>query len=463
MNIKRFTGLLVLAALISCNSRPAGDKVASISISQNGRYLQDDKGEPFFWLADTGWLLFTRLDREEAVKYLDIRKQQGFNVIQAVAIHSTDNSVNVYGDSAISHHRIDFPVTTAGSSFASADQYDYWDHVDFIVREAEKRGIYIAMVPVWGSNVRAGRVNSVQAATYTRWLAGRYGAHSNIIWINGGDVRGSDSTEVWNTIGAILAEASPGHLVTFHPFGRTQSSMWFQDSPWLDFNMFQSGHRRYDQDTTGLAYGEDNWRYMEADYAQKPVKPSLDGEPSYESIPQGLHDSAQPRWTDADVRRYAYWSVFAGACGHSYGHNAVMQFNKPGNPSPAYGVREYWDEALVAAGASQMQLLKKLLLSRSYFDRIPAQDMLALPDGKRYDHIAVTKGNDYLFAYTCNGRNIEINSVKLGWERFRASWFDPRSAHLTAIGTFNATGVNSFDPPGEPATGNDWVLVLDRL
>jgi hypothetical protein len=26
------------------------------------------------------------------------------------------------------------------------------------------------------------------------------------------------------------------------------------------------------------------------------------------------------------VRRYAYWSVFAGSCGHTYGHNAIMQF-----------------------------------------------------------------------------------------------------------------------------------------
>ena len=41
------------------------------------------------------------------------------------------------------------------------------------------------------------------------------------------------------------------------------------------------------------------------------LKPVLDAEPSYEGIPQGLHDPAQPRWRDCDVRRYGYWSVFA--------------------------------------------------------------------------------------------------------------------------------------------------------
>ena len=36
-----------------------------LSISGNGRYfMQGDK--PFFWLADTGWLIFGNLTEEEA-------------------------------------------------------------------------------------------------------------------------------------------------------------------------------------------------------------------------------------------------------------------------------------------------------------------------------------------------------------------------------------------------------------
>ncbi len=31
----------------------------------------------------------------------------------------------------------------------------------------------------------------------------------------------------------------------------------------------------------------------------------------------------------------------------------------------------------------------------------------------------------------------------------------------TAIGTFPNTGKREFDPPGEPAAGNDWALILD--
>ena len=43
-------------------------------------------GTPFFYLGDTAWELFHRLDREEADEYLSLRAAQGFHVIQAAAL-----------------------------------------------------------------------------------------------------------------------------------------------------------------------------------------------------------------------------------------------------------------------------------------------------------------------------------------------------------------------------------------
>src|SRR4051794_16346904 len=59
---------------------------AQISVSSNGRYLVSKDGKPFFWLGDTDWELFHRLTREEAAAFIETRHQQGFNVIQAVAL-----------------------------------------------------------------------------------------------------------------------------------------------------------------------------------------------------------------------------------------------------------------------------------------------------------------------------------------------------------------------------------------
>ena len=59
---------------------------AQIKVSDNHRFLTAKDGQPFFWLGDTDWELFHRLTREEAEEFLEIRKQQGFNVIHAVAL-----------------------------------------------------------------------------------------------------------------------------------------------------------------------------------------------------------------------------------------------------------------------------------------------------------------------------------------------------------------------------------------
>jgi len=117
---------------------------------------------------------------------------------------------------------------------------------------------------------------------------------------------------------------------------------------------------------------------------------------------------------------------------------------------------------LNSSGASQMRYLKDLMMSRPYFDRIPAQDLIAGTQGERYDYLAATKGSGYAFIYTCNGNNMKINLGKMHLTRIKALWFNPRNGILTEIGTYEANGIKTFDPPGEKADGNDWVLILDR-
>ncbi|MFH0758396.1 MAG: glycoside hydrolase family 140 protein [Bacteroidota bacterium] len=451
--------IMTLFLMGSCQDQATD--VPLLKVSDNHRFLQDENGEPFFWLGDTGWLLFSKLNREEAERYLENRAAKGFNVIQAMVLHNV-NASNFYGDAALVNGDVSQPFLTSGSSFENDEEYDYWDHVDYIIRLAGKKGIYMALVPVWGSNINGGLVSHEQAQNYASWLAKRYAPERNIIWLNGGDTRGSDSTYTWNIIGESIRKNAPDHLITFHPFGRTMSSMWFHNAPWLDFNMFQSGHRRYDQDDSELGYGQDNWKYVRDDYSLVPVKPTIDGEPSYEGIPQGLHDPAEPCWTENDVRRYAYWSVFAGAFGFTYGHSAVMQMHKPGDHG-GYGVREYWYEAMDAHGASQMIHLKNLMHSYPYFERIPDQTIIADQPGEKYTYLAATRGRDYALVYTFTGRNMEIAMGKISGSKVKASWLNPRNGEKSMLGEFGNSGKITFDPPGDQEEGNDWVLILEAL
>ncbi len=437
---------------------PVALLATTLSVSPNHRFLQYQDGRPFFWLGDTAWMLLSKVDRAETERYLDDRRAKGFNVIQVMVLRGGANDRTVAGVPALVDGQPDQPYVDT-----KPGEYGYWQHLDWVADQAAQRGIFLALVASWGSLARNATVNERNVVPYATFLARRYRDKPNIIWIVGGDTPGDQNTAVWNLMGSTLKKEDPGHLVTFHPFGRMQSATWFHSEPWLDFNMFQSGHQRYDQDTKSpKRFGEDNWRYVREDYARRPAKPVLDGEPSYENIPQGLHDPSQPYWGAADVRRYAYWSVFAGSFGHTYGDNAVMQFHRPGDRDGAYGVKnQFWYDAISDPGAGQLQYLKRLMLSRPFFDRVPDQSVIAGENGVRYEYAVATRGRGYCFVYIYTGRPVEVRPGGGMGSRVKAWWYNPRDGSAQSAGEFPAKGSQRFAPPGTPAPGNDWVLVLD--
>lgn len=138
-SIKIYSFLTLLAALlVSCSVSAQTNQMSRLLISYNDRYFMTENGDPFFWLGDTAWLLFTKLNRQEAARYLEDRQQKGFNVVQVMVLPSVE-SVNTYGDSALIHQNVATPRLTEGSSFKKPEEYDYWDHIDYIVDLAAKK------------------------------------------------------------------------------------------------------------------------------------------------------------------------------------------------------------------------------------------------------------------------------------------------------------------------------------
>lgn len=453
LSLALLTLSLGLSAQNKANSQPW--KHGKLQVSAEGRYLQHADGTPFFWLADTGWLLPERLNRDETDYYLEQCRLQGYNVVQIQVVNAIP-ALNVYGQ--YSH--------PSGYDFSHIDRegvYGYWDHMDYLVEAAQRRGIYIGMVCIWGGLVKAGLMDVEEAKAYGTFLAERYRSHPNIVWIIGGDIRGDVKREVWETLASTIRSLDPHHLMTFHPRGRTLSATWFHQADWIDFHMFQSGHRRYGQRMGDGDYPieenteEDNWRFVTQSLSMKPLKPVLDGEPSYEEIPQGLHNPAERRWNAADVRRYAYWSVFAGACGHTYGHNSIMQFYRPGLP-PAYGAFTPWYEALQAPGYRQMKYLKRLMLAFPYLERVPDQRIVASPNGERYDRLIATRGRDYLLVYNHTARPMQIDLRLISGAEKDLWWMDPQNGALSYIGRVK-NGLHTLQPDCPYAAGHDRVLI----
>jgi len=56
---------------------------------------------------------------------------------------------------------------------------------------------------------------------------------------------------------------------------------------------------------------------------------------------------------------------------------------------------------------------------------------------------------------------LNVTPGALTGDMLRVSWFNPRTGETTAAGTMAKARSATFDPPGEPAPGNDWVLILD--
>ena len=165
---------------------------ADLRVSENKRYLVHDDGSPFFYLGDTAWELFHRLNREETERYLENRRQKGFNVIQAVVLAELDglNAPNVNGDRPL----IDKDPTKPNEA--------YFKHVDWVVSTAHSKGMFIGMLPTWGDQVvprnnRPVIFNEDNARTYGRFLGTRYKDAPNIIWILGGDRPAAGVEGVW--------------------------------------------------------------------------------------------------------------------------------------------------------------------------------------------------------------------------------------------------------------------------
>ena len=448
-------GFLLGVCLLSllATKSPQAAELPQLQVSKNGRFLVTDKGKPFFWLGDTAWSLFEKLNREDVDFYLKNRKSKGFTVIQAVLLFEGGIKPNAYG-----HKQL---VKNEQGKWKPNESY--FEHVDYIVNRAEREGLYIGMFPVWcATYVRKdshlfNASNTEEARAYGSFLGKRY-RDKPIIWVLGGDYYAEGADEVWRELGKGLAEGDGSRcLITYHPRGGKRSSTWFHNEKWLDFNMIQSGHSKKN-------HGYDD---ITRDYALKPVKPTIDGEPGYENITEGLQTAGPDvsLLNAGDVRRVAYCDVFAGAAGHTYGCCEIYQFWEKGSkPHARWGATIPWKKALDLPGAGQMQFLRKLIESRPMLIRIPDQSMIVGDTMKRMDRVQATRGSDgsYAFVYIASGKAVTIRMDKISGKSVKACWYDPRKGTSQLIGEFPNKGTHRFDPPLS-GNGNDWVLTLDAV
>ena len=426
---------------------PAAD---GLRVSDNQRYLVDAvTGKPVFLLADTAWNLGA-LKMEEVDTYLKSRADHGFTAVM-FALNFAPQAVetNAYGQAAY-----------IGAQKTELNP-EYFKTCDQIVQHAAARGLFVMIFTMWAGE-KAGTMNNytpMQLEVVGRELGARYAGVPNVIFSAGGEATPHyiDVDRV-NAMGRGLKEGCAGrNLVTVHPMSPFSSSNYYAHSPWLDFNLIQA--------KSGVAPANtafDAAALVLKDWARTPVRPTMMGEHRYESGTQ----------EDPIIqRRSLYQCVFAGACGHVYGHDALWQMTPHTGAkwmlhSWTPGVKD-WTEALDAPGVRSLHLITKLLYSHPYLERIPDQSLVLAGQGADvFTRIEATRdgtpGNrdaTYLMAYLSTPAKVTLDTSFIAAKTLNAYWFDPATGSTEVIRERFPNPQSLTLEPG--AHGQDWVAIIE--
>jgi hypothetical protein len=424
---------------------PRSVKGVRLKVSPNGRTFVDQDGKPFFYLGDTAWLIFQRLDRKEVDDYLKDRAGKGFTVIQAYVIRGLDKrhpdgSISLVGEPPFT----DRDPTKPNEAF--------FKNVDHVINRANELGLVVGLVVAksWHVNKHPERVfDAKNAYTFGKFLGERY-KNNAVLWYVGGDSAPGDDRDTWVAMVKGLKEGSGGRqLISYHGQGHTSSSIWFHKEDWLDFNSIQSGH----------GWATKTYEFIAKDYGLSPGKPTVDMEPPYENHPTG---AKTPRIDSHQVRKGAYWAMLAGAAGHGYGALDLFHLYKENDGPFLRNGFQPWRKAIAYEGSRQVGYMRRLFELRPWYKLVPDQSIIASGLGEGEDHVQAARAEDgaFLIAYVPSGKTLSVKMEKLSAKESKAYWYDPRKGTWKAIADFRNKDVAEFVPPSS-GEKNDWVLVVE--
>ena len=191
-----------------------------LKVSDNKRFLVTADGKPFFYLGDTAWELFHRLNREEAERYLKNRARAGSRSSRRSCSPSWTASTS----------RTPTATCRLTTTTRRSPNEAYFAHVDCDRRPRQRARPLRRHAADVGRQVehakRAPARRSSRRTTpsaYGEWLGRRY-KDAGIIWILGGDrpIENDDAPRRSSRAMARGLRKGDGgaHLITFHPARR---------------------------------------------------------------------------------------------------------------------------------------------------------------------------------------------------------------------------------------------------
>jgi hypothetical protein len=234
-------------------------------------------------------------------------------------------------------------------------------------------------------------------------------------------------------------------LMTYHPDGSPlrNSSLWFHNDPWLDFNMIET-HRSRDK----------VYQAVQQDYAlADPVKPTVMGEPDYEGTRPNMVTSG------VHMRRQALQSFFAGAAGFTYGGKIDHEGN-----GPLWSPYNNWKDMLDMEGARSMTNIKSFCLKHSWPEWTPVHNIIRSNVGEgEYQKVAiVTRQENACLIYfpDSSSANLDLAKYFPGTRDIIVHWYNPVSDAYTE--KYKAAITDGELKVNPPDNWTDAILILNK-
>ncbi len=423
----------------------AGSKIRAatpafpLKVSENHRYLVDQKDEPFFVMGDTPWFI-QKQQIEDVRLIMDDRIAKGFNTLFLELL----DDANI--PSVDAHGVVAFDPPTDVTRPVEA----YWDYAEQVMDEAEKRGLFVIQNSIWfgaGKGLWRHHITPANCRVYGEFIARKFARFQNLMWMHVGD-RNPDArlAACARELAASFDRFAPHQLQTAHLRHEFGSATYFKDDAWLDVNMAY---------TYAAAYLP-----VLAEYQRNsPVRPVILGETGYEGEANSIKllPDSKPGdlWTPYRIRRNAWWAVLSGANGYCAG-TRLWRWEKE------------WRDVMQVRSIREAPSLLKILNRIPWWKFAPDTNHEFVIDGfgewRKADFATAALADDGSCGavYLPSPRTITVDLSKLRGEA-TAVWCDPtRGTTEPASGDpLPAGGRQIFTPPGNNAAGEtDWVLLL---
>jgi hypothetical protein len=472
----------------------SGPTAFPLVISTDHRSLQDQNGVPFPILGDAGWEAPTNLSLADQGVYLDDRAAHGFNAVLIEAIEHKFTVVTPPKDLA---GNLPFTRRLDGNAFTGSpsgmttnggtngqfapDPYqditkqapdfsypdpNYFATLDGFIDLCAQKGFLVLLFPAyvgygggdegWMSEmvandavIGAGGFQGQPFAdagksrmwNYGAWIADRYRAADNIVWVYGGDYGGytqPQKTAVDDLMAGAISVKGKSVLRTAH---------WARRSLASDITFTAGGF-----DLESVYADASAAQYGRSGYAHQPAAPTFELEDYYEG------NNTEPN------RRFAWWSWLSEIGGYFFGNETIWRFDNG------------WNAALSQQGSKDAAQLNQLIRSTDWPHLVPSglagsKNLVTAgggvdnPQSTDYVAAAATSDGKLLIAYVPPDHkgSITIDMSALSGPA-KARWLNPVSGMFNDIADqIPNNGTKQFDPPGDNGSGySDWVLLINK-